>query len=269
MIHLIDSANRHLYGRQIAQMHRLRREVFVESRGWPLTVAPDGGEYDQGDDDRAVYLLGLDDEGDVVIGIRGRPADEWSCTLDCLGRMIKGDPDRFRSSDVWEMARYFAVGPAAGGDFGLRIGRELRLALIEAAKMAGMHTIIGVCDTYYFAPMMNCGWRTRALGEAMSYGEGDGIAVALEVSDGAVADMRARLGSSAPVLLRIPEDAPWSSLPPHMIEAVHLTAIDASNEVYDQVRALAEPSLRAMAIRLAEDLYRQAEGAHSPFGHAA
>jgi acyl-homoserine lactone synthase len=261
MIHLIDHANRHLYGRQLAQMHRLRREVFIDQRGWPLEIGPDGGEYDQGDDERAVYLLGLDEDGEVLIGIRGRPADDWSCTVDVLGRMLATDPEQFRSPTVWEMARYFAVGEAACGATGLRIGRELRLSLIEAALDAGMHTIIGVCDTYYFAPILQGGWRARALGEAQSYGEGDGIALALEVSDGAVADMRARLGSEEPVLLRVPEDAPWAVLEPHMIEAIHLMAIKECGGDYSKVRELALQSLRALTIRLCEDLYEQADAA--------
>lgn len=269
MIHLIDSANRHLYGRQLAQMHRLRREVFVDQRGWPLTVGADGGEYDEGDDDRAIYLLGLDEEGDVVIGIRGRPAEDWSCTVDVLGHMIAGDAASLKSPGVWEMARYFAVGPAASGDLGLQIGRQLRLGLIEAAHQAGIHTIIGVCDTYYFAPILSCGWRGRALGEAQSYGQGDGIALALEVSDGAVADMRRRLGSEEPVLLRIPEDAPWSSLPPEVVEAVHVMAIARCGGDYSQVRELALPSLRGLTIRLCEDLYRQAEFAYAQNGPTA
>lgn len=269
MIHLIDQANRHLYRRQLAQMHQLRREVFVEGRGWPLTVREDGGEYDEGDDERAVYLLGLDDDGDVVVGIRGRTTEDWSCVTDVLPHMVAGDAAQLKSPQVWEMARYFAVARAAGGEFGLQIGRELRLSLIEAALIAGAHTIVGICDTYYFAPALNCGWRTRPLGEAQSYGEGNGIAIALEVSDGALADMRARLGSPAPVLLRVPENAPWASLPPEMIEAVHLVAIDACAGEYDRIREFAAAPLQALTVRLCEDFYRRADATIAAFGAAA
>jgi len=269
MIHLINQANRHLYSRQLAQMHQLRREVFVEGRGWPLKVLEDGGEYDEGDDDQAIYLLGLDDDGDVVVGIRGRPTEDWSCVTDVLPHMVEGDTAQLKSPQIWEMARYFAVGRAAAGEFGLQIGRELRLSLIEAALMAGVHTVVGVCDTYYFGPALGCGWRTRPLGEAQSYGEGNGIAIALEVSDDALADMRTRLGSPAPVLLRVPEDAPWASLPPEMIEAVHLVAIDVCEGDYDRIREFAAPALQALTVRLCEDFYRRAEATVTALGAAA
>jgi N-acyl-L-homoserine lactone synthetase len=57
MIHIVTSENRHLYGPQLWAMHEQRREQCVEKNGWIDLVVLDGGEVDDYDDSRAIYLL--------------------------------------------------------------------------------------------------------------------------------------------------------------------------------------------------------------------
>ncbi len=64
MIHLVNSSHRHLYGRELDEFHRERHRQFVIERGWPLRSV-DGGEYDDYDDDKALYLVGLSLDGDI------------------------------------------------------------------------------------------------------------------------------------------------------------------------------------------------------------
>ena len=66
MIHMITAENRHLYRAELREMHQLRRVHFVEERGWSQLTVRDGGEYDSSDDDRAIYFLALDAEGNIA-----------------------------------------------------------------------------------------------------------------------------------------------------------------------------------------------------------
>ena len=76
MIHIITSENRHLYGPQLWAMHEERRRQCVEKNGWVDLVVLDGGEVDDYDDHRAIYLLGFDDAMRLEVGLRLRPTDD-------------------------------------------------------------------------------------------------------------------------------------------------------------------------------------------------
>ena len=53
-VHIITSANRAVYGRELEQMHRLRHEIFVEELGWTDLWSAEGVERDDFDDEHAV-----------------------------------------------------------------------------------------------------------------------------------------------------------------------------------------------------------------------
>ena len=74
MIHLVTSANQHLYTAQLWAMHRARRTQFVERNGWRDLTVFAGGEFDDYDDEQALYLLDLGERGEVQAGARIRPA---------------------------------------------------------------------------------------------------------------------------------------------------------------------------------------------------
>src|SRR3712207_1050182 len=125
MLHVVTSANRHLYRRQLADMHRQRYELFVKGKGWNLPVR-DGGEYDEGDDERAVYLLAIDETGYCDCSIRVRPADDWSYLLDSMPEWVAVDPQAVRAAPgLWEMARWIKQGEDPG------LGAEMRIGLVE------------------------------------------------------------------------------------------------------------------------------------------
>ena len=90
MIHVITAQNRHLYAGQLADMFQFWRVHFVEENGWADLQSDETGERDAFDDEHAVYLLGLDPQDRIEVGLRVRPTTE-GCIL----------ADAYRSGQRW------------------------------------------------------------------------------------------------------------------------------------------------------------------------
>ena len=217
MIHVITAANKSLYGPQLLQMHRLRTKIFVEQMGWNRPIAEDGGEYDEGDDDRAIYFLALDANGDVEAGIRARPTDDWCMAADVFPHFVGPDEESVRNPDVWEMARLFAT-PNLKGPEGFNRRGKVRLAIIEKAVQCGVRRVIGMSEVYLVGPAMRSGWRLRVTGLPQSYGEGDAVAVEVEASPGAVEELTERLALTQSVLLELDPSHPLVDIGPKEAE---------------------------------------------------
>lgn len=192
MIHVVSSANRHLYGDQLYQMHQLRRVHFVEERGWySLKLGPDGGEYDESDDECAVYLLGLDDAGAVEAAMRTRPTDDFCILADKFPQLIAPGQPPMKGPDVWEISRIFATKAyrTRREITGERRVGEIFLAAMEAAHARGARRIVGMVDVFLYPAASRCGWKIRMTGCAHRYEEG-GEMVGVEIAAGAE-DIRA------------------------------------------------------------------------------
>ena len=70
MIHVVTSANRHLYEPELLTHFRLRHEVYVAERNWKELERADGLERDQFDNQDATYILAID-KGEIVSVVRG------------------------------------------------------------------------------------------------------------------------------------------------------------------------------------------------------
>jgi len=216
MLHVVTPANRHLYRRQLQEMHRQRWELFVKSKGWDLKVR-DGGEYDEGDDDRAVYLIAIDETGYCHSSIRVRPADDFSYLIDNMPEWLATPPEALRAEPgLWEMARWVSQGEDRS------IGQELRIGLVEYLLTRGGAQCIACGDLDVTAYAIRTGWRLNFLGIPRRYPEG-GIAVAtsLPVTVAEVEHMRALYARQDPFLIEVPAEAPWARLTLPAIEAAY------------------------------------------------
>lgn len=188
MIHVVTADNRHRYEAALAAMHRQRKEIFVDAYGWKLAVR-DGGEYDEFDDERAIYFLALGDDGLPLCSTRLRPADDGSIIEDHFPFLLAPDEARLTTGRTWEFARAVAVGPYRGHR-GARAKAELRLAMLEHALFEGCGRIVGFMDVSGMPHLDSTGWRYRYLGLPAPYAEGTAIAFEVEVSNAAVAHKR-------------------------------------------------------------------------------
>jgi N-acyl-L-homoserine lactone synthetase len=276
MIHVVTAANRRFYEPQLLQMHRQRKKIFIDRRGWKaLTVAENGGEYDQGDDDRAIYFLALTSFGDVERAMRLRPTDDWSMLGDLFPQFVGPDEAPVNNSDVWEMARYYTIGNTRQDEnFGRR--GEFGLSLLEKAVQCGISRVLLLSDLALVGSVMRSGWKMRIIGLPGAYAEGECVAGEIECSIEAVETLKERLNIRGTALLEFDENHPLAELGPLdaelFLDAVqHLTpesrqlmagitrsiakieaaeGVDAAIAAVERVRTVIGPS-RAVGQRLA------------------
>lgn len=199
MIHVVTHAQREVYADQLLAMHRLRREVFVGARGWRLQVREDGGEYDRGDDDKAIYILMLDRGGGLQVSVRVRPVMDWSILLDEMPGCVEGGAERLRRPDVWEMARHLAGAQGRSVGEARRRAGEFRVAMLEAALRHGVDRLVGSVDVGLLAHGIRAWLDLRPIGLPVVYPEG-GAAVGYEipVSEDLIHRLRRAYGLTRP-----------------------------------------------------------------------
>jgi N-acyl-L-homoserine lactone synthetase len=162
MIHIITSENRHLYGLQLRAM----REQRVETNGWVDLAASDGGEIDDQDNARAIYLLGFDDALRLEVGLRLRPTDDGCGLADTFPHLIApGEPPK-TGRDVWEVSRLFTTeicrkrnGPKSGE----RV-LEAWAAAMALALAGGVTRFVGVIDMRLYPEILNSPIDIRLIG---------------------------------------------------------------------------------------------------------
>lgn len=219
MIHVVTHAQRGVYAKQLDQMHRMRREVFIVARGWKLQER-DGGEYDRGDDERAIYFMMLDQAGDLQVSVRVRPVLDWSILLDEMSACVEGDPNSLRRPGVWEMARHLATSQGRSVGEAKRRAAEFRVAMLETAQARGIDRLIGSVDVGLLAYGARVWFDLKPLGLPVVYPEG-GAAVGYEipVTDDLIERMKRAHGLAEPSAFERPADAPPEMTPARLERA--------------------------------------------------
>lgn len=193
MIHLISSANASLYAPQLDAMHRLRWRIYVEERGWRelrQMQSQAGLERDAYDDERAHYLLAIDDSGAVIGGMRVRSTDDRSLLRDRFAHLVEDEAAILPSPMTWELTRLLRAPASRSHESFLRY--SMNCALIEFCLSRGVRKLIATSETFLL-PMTRKAWGTklRPLGLPQPYAEGEVIAVELTPDRQALETMRA------------------------------------------------------------------------------
>jgi acyl-homoserine lactone synthase len=201
MIHIVTSQNRHLYGPQLWAMHEQRREQCVEKNGWVDLVVLDGGEVDDYDDARAIYLLGFDDAMQLEVGLRLHPTDERCMLADKFAHLIAPGESPKKGPDVWEATRLFTTkayrahkGPARGA----RVF-EVWAAAMELALVNGVERFVGMIDMQLYPGIMNSPIDTRLVGIPRPYAFGVVAGSEIALSPALLDRVRESIGIDGPV----------------------------------------------------------------------
>ncbi len=206
MIHLISPENCHLYGEEIKGIHRARKAVFVDELSWNLPVL-DGMEFDEYDDERASNVVGFSSDGEVVMGLRFRPADDRSMLVDHFAHVLPADIRPINDGKTWELSRGFSVERGVRRH-NLRRKAACMIAPLEIALNAGVDRCVGFTDVRMLSFCYGVGWKLKLLGPAVPYDEGDAVAYELEVSETALEKMRKMWGLPQPSFIEIHELRP-------------------------------------------------------------
>src|SRR6185437_16692626 len=200
MIYVIDSRNRRGFQLQIEQMFRLRHEIYVGRRGWKALEKADGRDVDQFDTDATVYLLSIDDEGQVTGGLRLNPTTGPHLIRDILPHTVAGEEIPV-GEHIYEFTRWFVVKERVSAEENRRVAGELLVAMLEYGKHIGLTHISLCCDAFFWKTMQETRWDVRRLGPITRYPEGKCISVLFEVSDRMIANTRETRDVRGPVWL--------------------------------------------------------------------
>ena len=189
MIYVIDKHNRRAFHSQIEEMFRLRHDIYVGRRGWKALEKPDGRDVDQFDTDSTVYILGIDDSGNVTAGLRLNPTTGPHLIRDIFPHAVTEEPIPVGNS-IYEFTRWFVVKERISPEENRRVAGELLVAMLEYGKSIGLTHISLCCDSFFWKTMQEMRWDVRRLGPVTRYPEGKAIAVLFDVSDRMIANTR-------------------------------------------------------------------------------
>ncbi|MDD3182680.1 MAG: acyl-homoserine-lactone synthase [Alphaproteobacteria bacterium] len=135
--------------RLLFDMHRLRKRVFKDRMGWPVTVTEGGLEIDQFDLPEALYLLALNNDGKVIGNWRLLPTTGSTMVRDVWPQFLESLPMP-SSSTVWEASRFAVDSPDGQSEESLaqinRATQELFCGLTELSIMCGIKQIYTLYD---------------------------------------------------------------------------------------------------------------------------
>lgn len=248
MIHIITSENRHLYGPQLWAMYEERRRQCVDKNGWVDLVVLDGGEIDDYDDHRAIYLLGFDDDMQLEVGLRLRPTDDRCMLADKFADLIAPGETPKKGLDVWEATRLFtteAYRQRKGPGRGQRVF-ECWAAAFELALKNGVTRFVGMIDMQLYPGILNSPIETRLVGIPRPYAFGVVAGSEIAVSSDLLDRVLEAIGRESPV--------------GYEVDGLDLMAFGNLAAVQRQVKRAMTPQLVAGAERdetlAAETLFR-------------
>lgn len=210
LCHCITAANRARYSAQLDQMHRQRHEVFVDRLGWRELRRPDQRDVDEYDTEESVYLVVIDETGEVHA--HGRMNPTWG-----RHQLEPGSTLRRRFSTetplsgprIWEGSRLVGGFPDRHGrDFARQTLFMVLVALQEFAVRRGIVEAISILELPALARFQAMGWRTTPLGIPTRYetdhGPGEAIAAIWHTGAQCLASARKATKISHPILYEAP-----------------------------------------------------------------
>ena len=249
MIHVVTARNAHLYIDQLLEMHHWRRIQCIEKNGWRDLIEVGGGEYDDFDGPDAVYLLGMNAQGRVEVGMRCHPTEPRCMLADKYAYLIAPGETPKKGPDVWEISRLFTTDVYRDRKKG-RGERvfEVYVAAMETALAAGVTRLVGMLDMSLYASVTASPIEFRLVGLPQPYAFGVMAGVEIPLSPALLQQMREAIGAQTPVAY-VADDVEVNAFG-------SVQAVEAMLERAWRIRAAPDPE-RAEGIRRIEQLYRE------------
>jgi acyl-homoserine lactone synthase len=198
MIDLVLPEARLRFAVPLMQMHRDRKQVFVDRLGWQL---PNGGswlEVDSFDNEYAVYLLARSQDGAHEGSVRLLPSTRPHMLSVLFSRLC---PDGVPvGPGCWEISRLVARPSCSAGTSLVKVHRLLSLALLEFAMLNGIERYTLVAEPHRVPALLSVGWRVVPLGLPTEI-DGETLqALQIDIARETLPQMRRRLRIAHPVL---------------------------------------------------------------------
>ncbi len=203
MIIVIDALNKDRFSDVLNDMFRLRVRVFGDRLGWEVDIQ-NGMEIDQFDRMDPAYVIGLDDDGNVISCARALQTTGPHMLSDVFYAILDGEPP-LRSPNIWESTRFcFDTQRLKGGSANTVSNAtcELMIAMLEYARNSGITDIITVID-----PIMDRVLKRSDnapydyVGKRTAMGKVDALAALLDCSNERISRVRAFAGITGDVFV--------------------------------------------------------------------
>jgi acyl-homoserine lactone synthase len=204
MIHIVTSANRRLYVRELASMRAQRREHLAGEAGWvDRLVLHD----DQGDAPGTIHLLAFDDDMRLDAALRLDSTQDRCRLVDGFPELIAADEPLVTGLEVWEATGLFTTRTCRArtrpGD-GSRVC-ALWAAATEVALVNGATRIVSVMDMALYPNALNGPIDARLVGVPRPYALGVAAGIELSISPQSLNRLREALGVMGPVGYHVDE----------------------------------------------------------------
>lgn len=196
VIHVVSSANRHLYEATLDSYFRIRHDVFAKERGWKAVERSDERDIDAFDRDDTIHLIAID--GDRVVGGQRLVATTSPHMLSEIFpdlAAVKGVPI---GRSIWEASRYFVVRERRSG----RTDCTMLAGVQEFGLEEGITHYSAVIETWWLPRLHEAGFVVRPLGLPTLIENQWAIAAEVEVRESSRDRARALGGISGSVLIR-------------------------------------------------------------------
>jgi acyl-homoserine lactone synthase len=212
MMHVITSANRHLYERELLAHFRTRHEIYVVERKWRDLARPDGLERDQFDNQDATYILAIDN-GQIVGGSRLVPTTCPHLLSEVFPHLasVRGLP---RAVDIYEWTRMFVVkSRREGRTMGGKTRGAVICGVLEHCLENGITGLTAVVEMFWLPLFHSMGWNLIPLGLPELISGEWSIAVKMSINEATLESAR-----------NFHEMAGRALVTPQPISAIRLTA---------------------------------------------
>ncbi len=183
MIKMIHGHERHLFAREIDQMHRLRKRVFYDRMQWDVPIINDW-EVDGFDAMDPLYLLVMDEQDQVIGSSRLLPTTGFTMINDIFSELLPGQSPVY-SPRIWEGSRFCVdsdVGAHGERAPFSRAALEMLIAGNEIGLEVGLTHTVAVFDLNMHRLMKRIGCAGDPLGPPRRIGHVMCIAVSIELS---------------------------------------------------------------------------------------
>jgi N-acyl-L-homoserine lactone synthetase len=195
MVLVVTAQDRPSWPQLVEEMHRQRRQVFVDRFGWDLPVTEDGLEVDQFDGAAVVYLLSVGADGGLAGSLRLTPSEAPHLLADLFPHLCERRVPR--GEGIWEISR-FCTDPALADP---RLARkELLVGVVEFALLYGVHRYTLVSHMLGLSQLVGIGWDAKPLGLPAQDPSGAVGALAIDITPETLKLLRSQAGFSGPVL---------------------------------------------------------------------
>ncbi|MFZ2028855.1 MAG: acyl-homoserine-lactone synthase [Vitreimonas sp.] len=196
MIQIITADNRHLFHHQLMEMHRQRKQVFIDQLRWPLEDIA-GVEIDCFDCPEATYLVDINGAtGEVAGSTRLLPTNRPHLLGDVFPYLCDDAPPS--GDHIWEATRFCPAPDIPKGEPRRAFLARMIAAIIETALLFGIERVTFVAGAALAPSATRAGWNVTPLGSARRVGRDRLRAFAADIDCAGLRAVRAQNQIAAP-----------------------------------------------------------------------